>query len=796
MNAVLADELQLWGFEGNYQIFSDGSFGFGLRLTPMDVSSWDDTRTDHLGEKLISFLNGLPDDLDLQFVLEIGKDNAGTIQDHENLGRKANDITAIMLHVSRVEALREMNGQSLLPRFQLLAFFRRPPKKSILEQPRLFSKLKTFEALSENKLAREIRDTEALANEMESAFNGLGFSATLLSERETAELIYRDWNPERNVQLSSYDPENIRSSLLFTDVSIEDTGFSLGDVRHRVLSLKILPDQTFSSMARMLGKLPLGARVLLSIHVPRQLAELEKLQTQRRLAYSMARGKRTGVSDIESEAKFQDLEGLISNMVAQGEKVFHFSLNVLLRGENEDKLNEEVTQSLTVLRELGGAEAMVETLATFDIFSESSIPNARATERVRRIKSSNLADFLPLYGPWEGHETPRLLLRTPLGSLLRFDPFARELSNFNQIVTGGSGSGKSFLTNCLLLQMLKENPKVYIVDIGGSYKKLCDNLRGQYTPFELDLPLSLNPFDLAEGEIDPSPHKIKFLVGLVEMMTRETTESGIGRLERAEIEEAIQKTYRDGNPSLSGLRSLLLEHPSSEIQRFGKILTPWCGDTPFGRIVDRKTTVALERSLVCFDLKGLEAYPDLQAVCLYLITDYVWRDVQKERERFKFLVLDECWKLMESNAGSTFIGEVFRTFRKYYASAIAISQNIDDFAKSRVSTAILPNTSLKWVLMQKGADQARLKEVLQLNDNEMELISSLHQSRGFYSQAFLMAEDRHCVVSIEPTPLEYWIATTDPKDLAAMNELKKGGFIGSERDLLVGMSRRFPQGVT
>jgi conjugal transfer ATP-binding protein TraC len=344
--------------------------------------------------------------------------------------------------------------------------------------------------------------------------------------------------------------------------------------------------------------------------------------------------------------------------------------------------------------------------------------------------------------------------------------------------------------------MLKENPRIFIVDIGGSYKKLCDNLSGQYMPFHLSTQISLNPFDLNSDEKIPSSHKIKFLVGLVEMMTKEDDVAHIGKLERAEIEEAIQQVYEKvKKPRLSDLKEILLKHPETQIKRFGRIMAPWCGDTPFGRVVDRETTIELTRPVVCFDLKGLEIYPDLQAVCLYLITDYVWREVQADRGRMKFLVLDECWKLLESDSGAAFIGEVFRTFRKYYAGAIAISQNVDDFAKSKVASAILPNTSLKWVLSQRGADTARLKEVLQLNDNEMASIAHLHQERGVYSQAFLMAGEQHAVVAIEPTPLEYWIATTDPRDLAKFEELQKISPDLTQLEVLTKLSESFPRGV-
>jgi len=440
------------------------------------------------------------------------------------------------------------------------------------------------------------------------------------------------------------------------------------------------------------------------------------------------------------------------------------------------------------------AEGMIESLAAFDIFSELSIPNARAKERSRRLKTSNLSDLLPLYGPWVGHNRPSILLRSRYGTLLGIDPFAPELTNFCQIICGSSGSGKSYLTNLLLLQMLNDSPKVFIVDIGGSYKKLCDNLGGQYVPLGVDVVQSLNPFDLLDGEVLPSNSKIKFLVGLIEMMTKEDKDLSLNRLQRVEIEEAIQKVYdKEKAPTLAHLREILLSHNDSEIKRIGRILTSWCGNSPYGKFVDRPTTIQLKRPVVCFDLKGMEAYPDLQAACLYIITDFVWREVQRDRSTKKFLVFDECWKLLESE--STFIAETFRTFRKYLGSVIAISQNIDDFAKSKVAAAILSNSATKWILMQKGADQARLQEVLQLNPNEMDAIASLHQEKGVYSEAFLMMGDRHCVVVVEATPLEYWIATTDPSDVSTFDQALKESPNVDHLSILKILAEKYPRGV-
>ena len=124
----------------------------------------------------------------------------------------------------------------------------------------------------------------------------------------------------------------------------------------------------------------------------------------------------------------------------------------------------------------------------------------------------------------------------------------------------------------------------------------------------------------------------------------------------------------------------------------------------------------------------------------------------------------------DNETGALFIADTFRTFRKYFASAIAISQNMDDFAKSRVSGALLSNAATKWILNQGGADQKRLREVLGLNEQEASLVRSLKQIKGKYSEVFLMADTDRAVMRVEPTESEYKLSTTDPREIEEVDQ--------------------------
>lgn len=793
MQVGLIDKLQVWGFENEITLFKDFSMGFGFRLEPQDVAHSSDEEINQLKEKLKNFLGSLPAHIDLQFLQSIEKGGKEVL--HEHLEFSKNSPTLVKyLTQERLNKFNALEAEGKLPQQFNYLLVRVPLENKNNLEARLFSlSTKKNEKATAMAFKKGLIQACQLQDEIERQLIATGFHAVRLEPSETTKLIFDSWNPNHPLGLSQFDESDIRDRVVVSDLVKSVKGFKLGSTYHRVISVKILPEYTFAGMASALVNLPFSSKLYLSIHVPDQNKEIDWMKLNRRMAYAMVVGKK-GVSDVESNAKLQDIEELLNEVVKLGEKIFSASMNIVLRSEIEEDLSAQTTQVLQVIRELGGSEGIIEEYAAFDIFEETSIPNALGKERSRKIKSSNLADLLPVFGLWQGFDKPSVLLRTRMGSLFKFDPFSPRLTNANQIISGGSGSGKSYLTNLMIGQMLSQNPKVYVVDIGGSYQKTCELLNGQYVHLSMNSGISLNPFDLPDGSTTPSDEKIKFLSTLIQIMTKEDNQTSIGKLEKAEVERLIQMVYQEEKtPLLSHLQQRLVKSEIPEVQRIGKILSLWCGKTPYGKFVDQPTTIQINSSMVSFDLKGLESHSDLQAACLFIITDLVWRTVQRDRSEMKFLIFDECWRLLESDAGSQFVGEVFRTFRKYYASAIAISQNIDDFAKSKAASAIMPNSSVKWVLKQSGADFKRLAEVLRLNEREISQVQSLTQVKGQYSEAYLICEDKKAVVSVESTPIEYWLATTDPRDYALMKKeqsrTKKEGL-----ELIQHLSQNYPMG--
>ncbi len=799
-DSSLANRLELWGFEDGVMVFMDFSLGCGFEIPSIDISSESDESINILKHRIRQLLNGLPSGLSIQFIQEISGGNDKVITSHGKLSK--NDLTDFQKEIldSRISKFTALDDGGELPKQRLFAFIRKkfevPPKK----QRFWFKFWKPQEKnLTETHLRSEIQRFERVIENIISQFASLEIVAQRLAEQETFHLLYNQWNPDRPIIETNISAQDVRDQICLTDSVIGVDNFSLGGVYHKVISLKMLPENTLSSMAQVLRSLPFESRLFFSVEVLDQQKEISALQMQRRMAYAATVGKK-GVTDLESQAKLRDLEGILEEMIQGSEHVFKVALQIVLRAPDLDILDSQVSDTLMLIREMNGAEGMLETVAAFEVFSQIALPQVVAKERTIKVNTSVLSDLVPLYGSWKGHELPKVLLRTCDGGLLPFDPFSASLGNSNMIVSGGSGAGKSYFANSLISQMMKEKPKVFILDIGASYRRTCENLGGQYIELGIKSDLSINPFDLSpEEKLDTErvDQKIKFLVTVVELMTKEPGKMALGKLEKAELEKLIKLVLAEESvPQLSHLMTRLLSHEEVEIKRLGKILSLWCGDSPFGKMVDRPTTVRLDRDVVCFDLKNLDSHLDLQSICLFLITDLIWREVQKDKTQMKFAIFDECWRLLQDDSASLFIGDVFRTFRKYRASAIAISQTMDDFAKSKVAGAIMPNSSLKWILRQKGADQESLKNALMLNDREMEQISSLGSKKGYYSEAFLMAENKRQVVRIDSTPLEYWLFTTDPADLALMNDIKNKNPSLTDLDVLREAAKTHSQGAS
>ena len=786
----LAEELPYWEFFHRpipHVVLADGSLVSGLRVGLLDTECLDDQEINQLTMGLRSALNAVSEGVTLQFIMEITSDFSQLIKDHERISGICSHSVLKELARERILNCEAAQEKGELYRPELTVFVKTRPvgvaKKPFWKRTEWFDKgatesyQETLDVLTQN------------LESLKGAFSSLGFDVAAISKKETIDQVYRFLCPKRSntettpkvdTATSGIETQSPREKLVFGDLVLGFDQFTLDSHYHRIITLKTLPEATFAGQLAGFLKFPCHYNLTLTIEVPEQSKELSLLQQKRRMAHSLSVTHGGRASDLESETKLSSTEELLREILGSGQKIFSAQLAITLRAPNSPegnkRLNSQVRDVLARLRSLSGAEGLEESVGSWKI-TKNNLPAAPIKlERAKKMKTNNLADFLPVYGPRVGDRTPAVILKNRMNGLVSYDPFDFSLPNYNCLVTGSSGAGKSFLNNCILLQEMARGLKVFIIDIGGSYRKITEALGGQYVDVNLSEAKKLNPFDLVDPSQEPSNQKIKSLLAIIETMVADEGKARISKLDRAILEKSLLDLYAIKRkskivPTLSDLAAYLSNASEPSMGPIAKMLSLWTGDSPYGRMLDGQGKLTTTASICTFDLKGLSSYPDLQSVMILILTDFILGQVETNRETRKRIILDEAWELLKSEACAGFMEYCARTLRKTGSGITFITQGVEEIAASPIGAAILNNTATKFVLLQRG-DTEILQNVLKLNSQELALIHSLKQKKGEFSEGFMIEGDHRQVIRVCPTPKEYWLATSDAQDNAYLETLK------------------------
>jgi hypothetical protein len=804
-DAALSEELPYWDFIDGllpHMVLSDGSLSAGLKVNLCDIECLDDSEVNHFVMGLRSSLNSVSEGSSVQFMLSVTSDYRDVLKKH--VDAKSQSIHPLVESIAkfRESKLTQAADNSELYRPELTIFIRSPMAES--KKKWFFRKKSEFSADAIKAYDDTLEVLSQNIASISSSFGGHGLKSVVLGREDLIAKAYHFLNPKRGkteptpLILSPTEPDldaallhdaewlanqSPREQVVFGDLIVDFDHFTLDSFQHRVVTLKTLPEITYAGQLSSFLRFPFHYDLILSVTVPPQSDEMAKLQQKRKMAHSLAATHGGKAVDLESETKLSSTEELIRELLNTGQRIYAAQMTILLRAPNNDagtkKLNREVREVLSRFRGLNGAEGLEESVGAWKVV-KGSLPGAPINlERARKSKTNNLADFLPVYGPREGDDDPAVIFRNRLNGLVSFNPFDPGLPNYNSLVTGSSGAGKSFLNNCILLQELARGLRVFIIDIGGSYKKLTEALGGQYMEMNLSETYKINPFDIPDPSIEPSQQKIKSLLAVIESMVSEDEKTKLPKLDRVLLEKAIIDLYAEKSlsrevPTLSDLAKSLKEFDEPSIKAISKMLYTWTGTRPYGRLLDGMGSLRTDAPICTFDLKGLSNYPDLQGVMILILTDFILTQVEGDKTCKKRIILDEAWELLKSQSAASFMEYCARTLRKTGSGITFITQGVDEIVASPIGSAILNNTATKFVMLQKGNSDV-LRDALKLNSQQLELIHSLAQKKGEYSEGFMIEGDHRQVVRIYPSPFEYWLSTSDAGDNQYIESLKKDG---------------------
>lgn len=780
----LSDRLPFWHFDEGLMVYSDGSMGGAFKLTGYDISCSPTEEINNFNRQIENCLISAEEGLKLQIFYKVSPNVTDLLQAHETMALSAPEVYRPIAE-ARLSFLKEnaQNRRYFVPEVYLFVRSQsfKYRKRKLWETPKLYERLSVDEYKNHReKFVRALR-------QIESSFSNTKLSPQALSESEWFNLCFEYLNlsrserigtPELKVNENFFSPPLIEQ-LTMTDLEVHRDHLQIGDYLFRAITLKSLPEGSTSSsmVATLTSSLPFHFWSTQNIRVLDQTKEREKLELKRRVANSMASGSEN-VADLESESKLASIENLLRELLEGSERLVSMDFSIIIWGKSKTEIEEKSDEVLKSFRSMGQAEGVIETLPCLDVFLES-IPGACTGLRHHKMKSSNAAHLLPLYGSWAGNKSPVCLIPNREGRLVSYAPFAYELPAWNGLAFGGTGSGKSF-TLCQLMLMFygqKPTPRIYWIDNGASSHKLLEVLDGEFVDLNLNSGIRINVFDLPENEKTPSPARVKLILAVLELILKDPNSKSLGKREKAMLEESIFLVYQTTAgriPCLGDLKQALDAHTDIEMKKFGQILFSWCGDTAYGRMMDGPSTINLSKDLVTIEVNGLSNHPELKDILLLLLTGYIQDAAAADLARPYLLICDEAERFFKSGElAKQFVITCYRTWRKYNAGIWCISQNYRDFlADPEIRDALLPNSTSVIILKQRKIDWTHFQDTFDFNEAQVEAIKSLEVKKGAYSEFFLLQDENQTVLRLVPEPLSYWICTSDASDKARIAEME------------------------
>jgi conjugal transfer ATP-binding protein TraC len=644
----------------------------------------------------------------------------------------------------------------------------------------------------------------------------LGLKLRRLSRMEVLREYFQKLNPilSRNVLADEFFNgefvtyprfETWRSQLLLNPPQILEDSIYLDGNYHSVINLRVLPHEAFVGMTESFEEaLPDEYEWILTIRKPDQEKEVSRMRMKSNLARANAFLR--FAEDQMAEERSAQYQSFLEEMAEHSENIFNISMSVLVKDELPPALHEKKERVLKAFSKLGGAVGVADHFE-HELLFLSHLPLQTADNPMSfPVLTDALTRLLPVGAEWTGTEKGSIVLKTHQDEILRLDLFDPSLPAKHSLMIGSTGSGKSFTTNFLLSHFLIASPDhhVVVIDVGGSYRKLARVFGGSYLEIDCSDQYALNPFPekkrLILGSDNFDSDLLGFLTTLLEKMVSD--QSSLTSSDLRILERAILHVYKsipdDRTPILQDVQNVLKNYYQGDDEdrkrayHFAKNLGIWT-EGRFGKLLNRQGNLSLEDKFLVFDLAKLSAHPELQSILFFVIRSALSKKLD-DLSLKKMVVIDEGWRFFNDEIGSRLIEELYRTARKSNGLVLSISQSPEDFLESKASTAILANSYVKYVLkLQKGHE---LLPRFDLNPNEIQSTSTELEIRpGFFSEMFVKFFNHSVIAKIEPSPLDYWIATTDPDDFLEEEKCRRFHPELSDLEIMKKLAAKCPHGI-
>ena len=378
------------------------------------------------------------------------------------------------------------------------------------------------------------------------------------------------------------------------------------------------------------------------------------------------------------------------------------------------------------------------------------------------------------------------------------EPMAKGIcTNRNKFILGPSGSGKSFLTNHMGRSYYEKGTHIVVVDVGHSYKGLCDMVDGYYFTYSETKPIKFNPFYVGEGDLLDTEKKesIKTLLLALWKKDNET----YNRSEYVALSNALQ-LYFDKVAKYENvfacfdtfyeflkddfvhiLKGENVKDKDFDVSNFLYVLRPYYKGGEYDYLLNAKENLdLLQQRFIVFELDNIKDHPILFPVVTIIIMEVFISKMRKLKGVRKMILIEEAWKAIAKEGMAEYIKYLFKTVRKFFGEAVVVTQDVEDIISSPiVKQAIINNSDCK-ILLDQSKYQNKfdlIQELLGLTEKEKALVLSINKANDptkKYKEVFIsLGGVLSKVYRVEVSPEEYMVYTTEEREKMKVQEAAK-----------------------
>ena len=502
-----------------------------------------------------------------------------------------------------------------------------------------------------------------------------------------------------------------------------------------------------------------------------------ELQSERLVAQDRGDINRESVLAI----KQAEAEQLRDQIASGYNKLFEATMISTLFAYSKAELDK-----MSELLSMEASKSMIGMKAAWAIQEEAfqaNLPlNTSTIKRKHTFDRGSMATVFPFVTSDVGHDTGVPIgINKQTGLPIIFDNFHRSLTNYNMVIFGKSGSGKSVTIKTIMARSaVLMGIESLVIDAEGEYVVVAESLCGFNVTISPTSDKIINIFDIdaevvkdeitgRERHVVNVENKVEDVTQALLTMARGSTRSTeVNELTKQIIGEIVSEEYQavgitsnpdslfedegtsygDSDMSLGRKRKLLptigswyerllvkaQENDNVDYQYhysyLTKVMKQYCRkyDGQMAYFDGQSTFDLLDGSLfINIDISQLEekfARPLAQQVLLTWVWEkYVKKNSEnKGKARKKRVLVDEAWMLLDYPEAVVFLNTMARRARKRNVSLAVVSQKFQDFYEKKEAQAILTSSEIKLFLAQDKSEIAYLKEVFKLSEGETDFL--------------------------------------------------------------------------